>query len=475
MFRMRLTLSTLSLTLPFFTQVVATATKADFLVDGKTLPGVSSVIGDIGDSYAGQLPISNNASNPDRMFFWLFPPAKDAPDKDLTIWFGGGPGCSGLGAALQSIGPFLIPDNPNENKVIVKKNPFSWTNTGWMMFIDQPGYTGLSEIAYKEYDEKIIAQEFSGFLSNFYKTFPDLKTKNLYLQGVSYGGQFVPHLADYFYNQTGEAAVPLKGIGVVSGRYMSDLWQVDVPIYDYILNRQKDLQVDDTLMASLTKRAEELGLVGYLNQTLTYPPQKGPIKLPSKYTTQNDSIFTMVVPHLLEKNSCFDYYNIRARCPAPFKPLTGKDNFIQSTPGLKKALHVNENATWESCVKPSYIFGKGGDPTPFSFDDGSFVRSIESSERVVIFNGKDDFKLLSLGTQLGIQNLTWGGQQGFQDPPSSPLTLNNKKAGLYHTERKLTFAVLDDAGHFAPEQQPEISLKLQKFLLGQIGATALGQ
>lgn len=64
--------------------------KDDFHVDGKTLPGISRVIGDVGDSYAGLLSITPDLNNTEKLFFWLWPPAKGAPDQDLTIWFGGG-------------------------------------------------------------------------------------------------------------------------------------------------------------------------------------------------------------------------------------------------------------------------------------------------------------------------------------------------------------------------------------------------
>lgn len=64
--------------------------KDDFHVDGKNLPGISSVVGDVGDSYAGLLSITPDLNNTEKLFFWLWPPAHGAPDQDLTIWFGGG-------------------------------------------------------------------------------------------------------------------------------------------------------------------------------------------------------------------------------------------------------------------------------------------------------------------------------------------------------------------------------------------------
>ncbi|CAO1619579.1 unnamed protein product [Sympodiomycopsis kandeliae] len=452
------------------------AQKSDFLVDGKKLPGISSVIGDVGTSYAGRLSITNNATDTDQLFFWLWPPANGAPDKDLTIWFGGGPGCSGLGGMLQEVGPFLLPDN-SQGKTIVKKNPNSWTNAGWVLFLDQPGYTGFSTVAPRDdLNEAIIAKQFQGFLANLYKTFPELSSKNLYLQGESYAGQYIPHIADAIYNST-SSKIPLKGMGIYSGRYLPDQFQVEIPYYQYILNRQKDLDLNSTVIQMATKRANELGLVGFVDKALQYPP-KGPIVAPKKFLAdKGDPLSFLVNPILLEDNQCFDYYNIRAKCPTQYNPLSQQNNFLENTKGFRKAIHLSEDDTWKSCTRPSYIFPKG-DSTPFSMQDGSLARSIDKSTRSLIINGQDDFKLLSLGTQLGLQNTTWGGKQGFQTNPTTQAALtgaSGKKVGTYHTERKLTFALVDNAGHFVSVTQPEASLKLHKYLLGQIDEASLGK
>lgn len=375
---------------------------------------------------------------------------------------------------LTEIGPFLLPAN-HENKTIIKSNPYSWTKAGWVLFIDQPGSVGFSQVTYKDYNETLIASEFSGFLANLYTVFPDLKSKNLYLHGESYAGQFVPHIADHLYNLTAEAAVPIKGIGLVSGGFQSDQWQFHIPAYDYLISRKDDLQLNASAIDALTKRAQGLGLVGYINSTLVYPPAGGPILAPKQYTDEDDkSVTYLALPYLTAANECFNFYDIREKCPSPFSPLVSKDNFINTTPGLKSALHVNESDTWAACTRYKFIFPHEYDPTPPSFEDGSMERVMAKSDRVVMFAGQDDYKIIASGTQLGLQvsgmqsdqcvrasalvaessiflqNLTWGGKQGFQEPLTKQLISNGTQVGLYQTERNVTFAVLDHAGHFVP-------------------------
>ncbi len=61
----------------------------DFAVDGKNLPDVDF---DVGESYAGQLPISDKKNETDKLFFWFFPtPTKEFMEKkEIVIWLNGG-------------------------------------------------------------------------------------------------------------------------------------------------------------------------------------------------------------------------------------------------------------------------------------------------------------------------------------------------------------------------------------------------
>lgn len=56
----------------------------EFLVDGKAIPDVGY---DVGESYAGQMPLGNSTDN---LFFWFFPSTNAAAKGEILIWMNGG-------------------------------------------------------------------------------------------------------------------------------------------------------------------------------------------------------------------------------------------------------------------------------------------------------------------------------------------------------------------------------------------------
>lgn len=78
------------------------ANTTKFAVDGTAIPDVHF---DIGESYAGLLPISDKA-NASELFFWFVPSANELAGDEILIWLNGGPGCSSLEGFLQEQGGF---------------------------------------------------------------------------------------------------------------------------------------------------------------------------------------------------------------------------------------------------------------------------------------------------------------------------------------------------------------------------------
>lgn len=68
-------------------RVTGTDSRLEFSVNGSALPNVDF---DVGESYAGSLPISSNANDTNQLFFWFFPSENQTVGNEITIWLTGG-------------------------------------------------------------------------------------------------------------------------------------------------------------------------------------------------------------------------------------------------------------------------------------------------------------------------------------------------------------------------------------------------
>lgn len=52
--------------------------------------GIPDVDFDVGESYAGSLPITGDPNDPNQLFWWFFPSPNPAAEKEILIWLNGG-------------------------------------------------------------------------------------------------------------------------------------------------------------------------------------------------------------------------------------------------------------------------------------------------------------------------------------------------------------------------------------------------
>jgi hypothetical protein len=82
---------------------------------------------------------------------------------------------------------------------------------------------------------------------------------------------------------------------------------------------------------------------------------------------------------------------------------------------------------------------------------------------VNIYSGDRDYVLPAPGNEVVIQNMTWGGKQGFLSPPTKQYSF-----GKGNVERGLSYTIFEGAGHRVPQDAPEKSLRwLKQNVLGR--------
>ena len=113
-----------------------------------------------------------------------------------------------------------------------------------------------------------------------------------------------------------------------------------------------------------------------------------------------------------------------------------------------------------------------GDP---SVEPVAFLTSLHASASArpvpvpfVFYSGNDDSDIQHRGTEVVIQNFTFGGTQGFSRRPSTPWYDDaGAPAGIVHQERGVTYVLFGQGGHTLPEYSPRQALVfLREFVLG---------
>lgn len=176
------------------------AQTSQFLV--RSLPDVSF---DIGEMYAGNIPISmHNAS---RNLFFLFQPKLGEPVDEVVIWLNGGPGCSSLIGFFQENGRFVwMPGT-----AAVALNPYSWVNLTNVLWVDQPVGVGFSQGEPYYKGEEGVARDFVDWFENWARVF---KTGGfrVFVSGESYGGRYVPYIASEMIDRNDTNFLDLAGM-----------------------------------------------------------------------------------------------------------------------------------------------------------------------------------------------------------------------------------------------------------------------
>jgi carboxypeptidase D len=439
---------------------------SEFWVDGANFPEVSF---DIGPSWAGLLPISSDPDETRKLFFWFFPPGPEGSLDDLIFWTNGGPGCSSLEGLLQENGPFSW----GYGTAVPIVNEHSWTNLSSVLWVEQPVGTGFSQGTPNITNEVELAEQLVGFFNQFLDIFSELKGLNLWLTGESYAGMYVPYLADYIYENPGVVDWNLKGIWISDPVIGWDVVQEEIPAVDFVNKYVNVFSLSETVMAQLEATAEKCNYTGYADKFLTYPPA-GPLPLPGTSTEfdRGCDVWTDVFNAALDVNPAFNIYRIFDVFPILWDVLGFPGSFpdTQLSPlyfdrmDVKLAIHAPVSVDWTECSNIN-VFPHGDSSLPPSFT--VLPNVIEKSERTVIAHGLADFILIAEGARIVIQNMTWGGLQGFQTPiANDSLVVGDVVLGNFHTERNLTYVEVLQSGHMIPQFSPVAAFQVMQFLLG---------
>ncbi|KAI9893341.1 MAG: hypothetical protein M1814_000471 [Vezdaea aestivalis] len=332
--------------------------------------------------------------------------------------------------------------------------------------VDQPVGTGFSVGNDIANDNAEVTADFVAYLGAFYEQFPGLKDKKTYLMSESWGGIYVPYMADAILNSN-RLSINLKGIAIGNAFFSNPSGMNDVVYTSYLRDHARTLQIPSDYLDEFKAADKQCGFDKVLHQ-LTYPPtgkisipgnpEQGNIKRKRDNTTDSPNgpdepdcirnprspadvykaifqpchggcaTYSIGLDYLYVKFPCFNAYNIDYTCDDGLD----ESSFLKylNRPEVKTAIHVTNKpfATCNYTVLQQLIDPY---PPPPAYE---IIPRILTKIPVHLYSGERDALLVTLGTELAIQNMTWNGRQGFSARATKNFMYNEYTAGTWTRE-----------------------------------------
>ncbi|KAF8530534.1 Alpha/Beta hydrolase protein [Hysterangium stoloniferum] len=482
-------------------------------------------------SFAGNLPVNRGPNNTlyfysfEQSYGSLTDPNSNKPQVWI-MWLNGGPGSSSLAGAFFENGPIRIgPD------LGASLNNFSWNNAADMLWVDQPVGTGFATADANGYvaNEDEMAVDMLAFLDALTRVFPSLATRPLHLIGESYAGKYIPYIMKaYFGLQNPPVRIAKFAIGdgtiaapnvyrqtsvLTTLKTYPQIINYDPNVYTYFktqfhlckldLNLTYPQEVPLPTLETALPTAEGAidtftnlrtslvkGLSTKVKKHRSYSPFSNKERKNRLSVWKRD--YTDLTSQVIDPwyrcdiwNEMIDWalnhtfpwaqgkgpdgsFNFVPDALDPEAPLNA--NVFLNDLRTKKALHAPLSKQWNIFFNPAYPFGNsfttGGAPANFLSELMTNV-SIHNMT-AVFYSGNDDTQDAHRGTEIAIQNTTFGGIRGFTRPPSTPwLDDVGNLLGVVHQERGVTYVIVNRAGHQVPLYNPRAALALvQEFIIG---------
>ncbi|KAL4732710.1 hypothetical protein ACLX1H_001729 [Fusarium chlamydosporum] len=484
---------------PANTQYYNSKTARKFFIDSKILypyvnpqkayyvspKGIPEVSFDVGESYAGQIPVDmkKNGSKDPKFFYWFFPTVNPAGKDDVVIWFNGGPGCSSLEGFIQENGPFKW--QYGTYKPV--PNAWSWHKLANVIWVEYPIGTGFSTGHVTAHNNTETAAEFVKWWKNLVDTF-SLQGKKIYVTGESYAGVYVPYVGAAMLDKKDKEYYDVKGALYYDPvmPYADELHLDQAAFPAFFRHWESVFAIPSKNKKILDQDNEKCGLDKYREAHLTYPPPPKPWKSVQTKGCDITGHFDDIIPVI---NPCFNVYHVQDTCPLLWDIL-GFPSVEYNPPGatiyfnipeVRKAIHAPAAPKeWASCSGPVFI---NDDPhyDPVEHEK-KFQTLVEKTNNVIIGSGMADYIITSNTTALAVQGLKWNGKQGFQKAPSEEFVvpvINNTALnmenwaggsvqGEVHSERGFTLATVKTSGHMVPQYAPPAAFRQLEHLLGRV-------
>ena len=399
--------------------------------------GVDTITGYITIKNAPHAPNALEYAKNRELFYWLF---RGEGNRPLIIWLEGGPGCGPeQNIFLGANGPFTL----NIEREELELNPYSWTNVGDTLFIDQPLGTSYS-FATEQYlptTESEIAETLYVFLEGFVEEFPQYKGAPIYITGQSYAGHYIPVAVPHIISKN-NPDIKIAGVGIGNPLTDSAIQYSYMPKYAYKYNLISwGKYLTSSIAAEMASLAGKLGLL---------PGQKILEDLACTIILGVKNTFEIV-----NYKKPIGYYNkleeylTKFLSNLEFKSVIGAELWGEPKWSRCNAEinHIALRYDWVLDYK-SYI-----------------TEMLDLSLPVTIYEGQLDFLCNYMGVEALLNDLQWKYIGEFQTAQWEEVYVQGKLTGHAKRVRNLTYFRVLTSGHLVLLDDPQFSSYLINYLL----------
>eukprot|EP01038_Epipyxis_sp_PR26KG_P013542 gene13542-18166_t len=409
------------------------------------------------------------------MHYWFVESVKNPASDPVAFWTNGGPGCSGLIGFLTEQGPF----RPNADNTL-SLNEYAWNQVASTVFIESPAGVGFSysdnKADYTTGDAQTAIDNYN-LIQAFFDRFPALQSNDLYITSESYGGHYMPTLAQQIVNSNTAGVnriLNFKGFAVgnpYTDPYSGTPAMIDTywghqliakPTYDSYQKKCVNA-VKPNFKECIQLEYTILNGVGNLNPyALDYPVCTSESGLKKGFAQRLWFLNTRIAAYFTPE----ERKSLGLASTDSYQPC--EDDYADSylnTAAVKNALHVKKDISWASCSnKVNY---NSTDSTEVSTAPiYNYLINGNYGLNILVYSGDDDSVCGTVGTQSWIWDL------GYEVSGKAwqVYTVNQQTAG-YATQwknTKLGFLTIHGAGHEVPTYKPAVALDMfTRYLNGE--------
>uniref|UniRef100_A0A3P9PMC2 Carboxypeptidase n=1 Tax=Poecilia reticulata TaxID=8081 RepID=A0A3P9PMC2_POERE len=341
------------------------------------------------------------------------------PSDPVVLWLNGGPGCSSLDGLLTEHGPFLIQDDG----VTLQYNPYSWNKQiANMLYLESPvgvGFSYSDDKNYKTNDTELqVSMNNYLALKEFFRLFPEYSSNELYLTGESYGGIYIPTLAERVME---DSSLNLQGVAVGNGMSSYELNDNSLVYFAYY----HGLLGSQTILYS-----------SGLNIYNLYAPCAGGV--PHRFSVDHGQLVVRDMGNIFINHQELD---------PPCTNSTPSSLYLNNA-YVKKALHISPDALdWAICSEVNLMYGR-----LYMDVRKQYLKLLSALKyRVLVYNGDVDMACNFLGDEWFVESLQQ--QVEVQRRPWVYDGLDGHQIGGFVKEFN-NIAFLTGSGHMVPTDKP---------------------